>query len=99
MIRDGKEWKTVSWDSALTHVAEKMQAVLKEFGHIRLAQWSSQHICGRRFICQKLLHAIGCSNMDYRHHQIDTDYLDNRTDDTECNYLDFAEIDQAIGYS
>ena len=94
MIRDGKTWRTVSWDAALTLVAEKMQAVLKAYGPEQIGALISPNATVEEgFICQKLCHALGCSNMDYRHHQIDTDYVDHDSEHHPLGYLDFAEVD------
>ncbi len=96
MVRDGKNWKVVSWDVALTLVAEKIQSVLKMFGPEQIGALVSPNTSVEEgFICQKLLHMLGCSNMDYRHHQVDTDYLDNTADDRKGDFLDFSMMEQS----
>lgn len=94
MIKDGKNWKSVEWDVALALVAEKIQSALKDYGPEQIgALISPNTTIEEAFLCQKLLHALGCYNMDYRHHQVDTDYMDNVADDHLCRFLDFSELE------
>ena len=96
MLRDGKEWKSVTWDAALTFVAEKIQSVLKEFGPEQIgALISPNATIEEGYICQKLLHTLGCNNMDYRHHQIDTDYIDSSVDVSVNHFMNFSELEQS----
>ena len=96
MIRDGKTWRVVDWETALTQVAEKIQMVLKDHGPEQIgALLSPNSTIEEGFICQKLLHALGCRNMDYRHHQKDTDYIDSVVHPLPVTFLDFDVLSKS----
>ncbi|MEC8881780.1 MAG: NADH-quinone oxidoreductase subunit NuoG [Pseudomonadota bacterium] len=96
MIKDGKEWKKVSWDVALSLASERIQSVLKEFGPEQMgALISSNATVEEGFMCQKLMHSLGCFNMDFRHHQRDTDYINNAEKAYQSSFLDFSVLEDS----
>ena len=96
MIRDGKSWREVDWETALTLVSEKIQSVIKDYGPEQIgALISPSSTLEEGFIGQKLLHALGCRNMDYRLHQKDTDYMDSAVNTLPQEFLSFEELDNS----
>jgi thiosulfate reductase/polysulfide reductase chain A len=63
LIRTGErgkeEFKAVTWDEALTHVAEKMKKIAAEHGPESIALW--KHGTGARFF-EHVMRAYGCIN-------------------------------------
>lgn len=96
MIRDGKQWKQVSWDVALSLASERIQSVLKEFGPQQMGALLSPNVTVEEgFICQKLMNACGCVHVDFRQHQKNTDYIHNTEIAFKSTFLDFDVIEQS----
>jgi NADH-quinone oxidoreductase subunit G len=96
MIRDGKSWRVVDWETALTLVSEKIQSVIKDHGPEQIgALISPSTSLEEGFIGQKLLHTLGCRNMDYRLHQRDTDYMDSAVHTLPQEFLSFEQLDNS----
>lgn len=96
MIRDGKSWRVVDWETALTLVSERIQTVIKDHGPEQIgALISPSTSLEEGFIGQKLLHALGCRNMDYRLHQRDTDYMDSAVHTLPQELLSFEQLDNS----
>lgn len=94
MIRDGKQWRKVGWDVALALASEKIQQTIKAYGPESMGALVSPNITiEEAFLCQKLLHSLDCFHMDYRHHQIDTVYMDNAEDDAVLTHFTLTDLD------
>jgi NADH-quinone oxidoreductase subunit G len=93
MIRDGKQWKEVGWDVALSLVAEKIKQTVKTHGPESIGALVSPSVTlEEAFLCQKMLHGLDCFNMDYRQHQVDTLYMDNAEDDAVLTHFSMDDL-------
>ncbi|MFZ2651800.1 MAG: NADH-quinone oxidoreductase subunit NuoG [Burkholderiaceae bacterium] len=67
MIKQGGEWKTVSWTAALEYVARSLTQILLDQGAQSLgALGSATSTVEELHLLTKLMHALGSHNVDYR---------------------------------
>lgn len=67
MIKNGGEWKTVDWQTALEYVARGVSDVKREHGAQAVGALVSPHSTVEElFLAQKLVRALGSENIDYR---------------------------------
>ena len=66
MIRDGDEWKPVSWDHAITFVADKLQSIIDKFGPDAVGVLGSARATNEEnYVAQKFARiVIGTNNVD-----------------------------------
>lgn len=66
MIRDGEQWRTVSWESAIQYVAERLQEVLKTSGADRIGMLGSARATNEEnYLTQKFARLVlGTNNVD-----------------------------------
>lgn len=67
MVKNGGEWKTVDWQTALEYVARGVSDVKREHGAKAVGALVSPHSTVEElFLAQKLVRALGSENIDYR---------------------------------
>ncbi|HVZ42924.1 MAG TPA: NADH-quinone oxidoreductase subunit NuoG [Ramlibacter sp.] len=67
MIRQGGEWRTVDWQTALEYVANGLKQVKQQHGAAGIGALVSPHSTVEElFLAGKLLRALGSENIDYR---------------------------------
>jgi len=72
MIRDGDQWREVSWQSALSFTADALKQVLETAGPERLGALASPRATLEElYLLQKLIRALGSGNIDHRLRQVD----------------------------
>lgn len=66
MIRDGQEWKSVSWDRAIKFVAERLQSIIDKFGPDAVGVLGSARATNEEnYVTQKFARVvIGSNNVD-----------------------------------
>ena len=62
LIRDGKIWKRVSWNEALTYVSDKLREIKNKYGAKALAVNIGQAVGYRIFYWQRFCNAFGTPN-------------------------------------
>jgi NADH-quinone oxidoreductase subunit G len=72
MIKQGDEWKSVDWETALDYATEGLQRVLQNSGANQLGALAAPISTTEEFyLLQKLLRAMGSNNIDHRLLQMD----------------------------
>jgi NADH-quinone oxidoreductase subunit G len=72
MIRQGKDWKEVSWQEALEVVAAGLKRVRDSHGSTAIGALATPHqTVEELYLLQKLMRGIGSSNVDFRLRQSD----------------------------
>ena len=67
MLKQGGEWKTVDWQTALEYVAHGLKNIQAEHGAKSIGALASPHSTVEElFLAQKLVRALGSENVDYR---------------------------------
>ncbi|RYF19099.1 MAG: NADH-quinone oxidoreductase subunit G [Comamonadaceae bacterium] len=67
MLKQGGEWKTVDWQTALEYVARGLSDIKREHGAAAIGALVSPHSTVEElFLAQKLVRALGSQNIDYR---------------------------------
>ena len=67
MIKQGGEWKTVDWQTALEYVAHGLKNIKGDFGAKAIGALASPHSTVEElYLAQKLVRALGSENIDYR---------------------------------
>ena len=67
MIKQGGEWKTVDWQTALEYVANGLETIRADHGANTIGALVSPHSTVEElFLTQKLVRALGSENIDYR---------------------------------
>lgn len=67
MVKQGGEWKTVDWQTALEYVARGIGDVKRDHGAQSVGALVSPHSTVEElFLAQKLVRALGSENIDYR---------------------------------
>ncbi len=68
MLRDGDDWKIVSWDEALDAVAASLKGVAGEDTGILVQPATS---CEEGLLLKRLADGLGCANLDHRLRALD----------------------------
>ncbi len=72
MIRQGDEWKTVDWHTALNYAVDGFKAVMDKYDARHLgALVSPSSTVEEMYLLQKLMRALGCDNIEHRLRQQD----------------------------
>lgn len=72
LIKISGQWQEVSWHTALTKVASGLMQIVTETGGDQLGALSTANATLEEFyLCQKLMRALGSSNVDHRLRQSD----------------------------
>jgi NADH-quinone oxidoreductase subunit G len=72
MIKEGGEWKTVDWATALTRVADGLRRIVAGHGGAQLGTLVSPHSTLEEMaLAAKLARALGSDNIDFRLRQTD----------------------------
>ncbi len=72
MIKEGGEWKTVDWTTALEFVAQRLRDVLAKHGGTALGTLVSPHATLEEMaLVARLTRALGSDNIDFRLRQTD----------------------------
>src|SRR3954471_8286553 len=67
MLKQGGEWKTVDWQTALEYVANGLKNIKADHGAKSIGALVSPHSTVEElFLAQKLVRALGSENVDYR---------------------------------
>jgi NADH-quinone oxidoreductase subunit G len=67
MIKQGGQWQTVDWNTALDYVVDGLQRVIAEFGVQGVGALASDHSTVEELhLLQKLVRGLGSDNIDYR---------------------------------
>lgn len=67
MIKQGGQWKSVNWQSALEYVANGLKQIRSEFGSTSLGALVSPHATLEELhLSAQLMKGLGSSNIDYR---------------------------------
>ena len=67
MIKQGGQWLTVDWNTALNYVADGLKRIQSEFGASAIgALASAQSTTEELFLLGKLVRALGSGNIDHR---------------------------------
>src|ERR1700741_673553 len=67
MLKQGGEWKTVDWQTALEYVANGLKQVRQQHGAASIGALVSPHSTVEElFLAGKLVRALGSENIDYR---------------------------------
>ncbi|CBJ50734.1 NADH-quinone oxidoreductase subunit NuoG [Ralstonia solanacearum] len=72
MLKQGGQWQTVDWTTALEYVANGLNAVKRDHGAEQIGALASPHsTLEELFLLQKLARGIGSDNVDFRLRQSD----------------------------
>ncbi len=72
MIKQGGEWQTVDWNTALGYVADGLKRVKAEFGTEGIGALGSPHATVEELhLLAKLMRGLGSQNVDHRTRQAD----------------------------
>ena len=71
LLRVNGELREVDWETAVNAAVEKLSAAANSDGNQIAALVSPQTTLEEQFLVQKLLRALGCSNIDHRLSQVD----------------------------
>ncbi len=67
MIKQGGQWQTVDWNTALDYVAKGLQRIQSEFGAQSIGAIGSAHsTCEELHLLTKLMRSLGSDNIDFR---------------------------------
>jgi NADH-quinone oxidoreductase subunit G len=67
MLKQGGEWKTVDWQTALEYVAHGLKDITAEHGAKSVGVLASPHSTVEElFLAGRLVRGLGCENIDYR---------------------------------
>ena len=67
MLKQGGEWKTVDWQTALEYVANGLKQIKSEYGANSIGTLASPHSTLEELhLAAKLMRAMGSENIDYR---------------------------------
>ena len=67
MLKQGGEWKTVDWQTALEYVANGLKQVKSEYGAATIGMLASPHSTLEELhLGASLMRSFGCENIDYR---------------------------------
>ena len=67
-VRDGGEWRTVTWTEALSRAAEMLKsAAPQDLGVLLSPRASTEEL----YLAQKLARGLGCNNVDHRLREVD----------------------------
>jgi len=93
MVREGSEWKTVSWEAALEKAAKGLKAAGADLATIA----SSSATVEELYLLSQLTRALGSANIDHRLRQ--ADFRDQSADPAAPGLggLAIADIDQLDG--
>jgi len=93
-IRVNGEWKTTSWEKALAFAATGLREIIAHEGAEKLAALASPSSTLEEFyLLQKIIRALGSSNIDHRLRQIDTRDQENAGLFPQLN-ITFDELEQ-----
>ena len=67
MVREGKDWKQVDWETALKRVADGLRAKASNLGVLASASATTEEL----YLLGKIARALGTSNIDHRLRQRD----------------------------
>ncbi len=77
-VKENGQWREVDWQTAFTHIADRLAPILKHGGAEQLAGLiSPSATLEEQYLLQRLLRSMGCHNIDHRLHQ--TDFSDQAT--------------------
>jgi len=72
MIKQGEQWKTVDWETALEYASEGLQRVKSSSGAEGIGSLASPSSTTEElYLLQKLMRGLGSQNIDHRLQQID----------------------------
>nr|VFJ56687.1 MAG: NADH dehydrogenase subunit G [Candidatus Kentron sp. FW] len=72
MVKRNGQWQSVSWETALSVVIEKLQRIVREDGPENIGALASPGATLEEFyLIQKVLRGLGCHNIDHRLHAQD----------------------------
>ncbi len=72
MIKQGDDWKTVDWPTALNYAADGLKAVINKYDAMHLgALVSPSSTLEEMYLLQKLMRGLGCDNIEHRLRQQD----------------------------
>ena len=72
MIKQGDEWKTVDWETALEYACEGLQRVIQTSGANQIGALASPvSTTEELYLLQKLMRGMGSNNIDHRLQQTD----------------------------
>ncbi len=72
MIKQGGQWQTVDWNTALDYVAKGLQSVKAQFGAQSIGALGSAHsTCEELHLLTKLMRGLGSDNIDFRSRHTD----------------------------
>jgi NADH-quinone oxidoreductase subunit G len=72
MIKQGGEWKTVEWQTALEYVAHGLKNIKHEHGADNIAALATPHSTVEELVLlKKIIEGVGSSNIDFRLRQTD----------------------------
>jgi len=78
MIKQGNDWKTVDWETALEYATEGLQRVIQTSGASQIGALASPiSTTEELFLLQKLVRGLGSNNIDHRLQQTDFEGQDN----------------------
>lgn len=67
MVKQGGEWKTVDWTTALEYVANGLKSIKSEFGAQAIGALGAPHATVEELhLLQKLVRGLGSDNVDHR---------------------------------
>ncbi len=67
MIKQGGQWQTVDWNTALNYVADGLKRVVAEFGTTEVGALASPHATLEELhLLSKLVRGLGSQNIDHR---------------------------------
>ncbi len=67
MIKQGGQWQTVDWNTALNYVADGLKRVIAEFGTAEVGALASPHATLEELhLLTKLVRGLGSQNIDHR---------------------------------
>ena len=67
MLKQGGEWKTVDWQTALEYVANGLKQIKTDHGADSIGTLASPHsTLEELYLAASLMRGIGCDNIDYR---------------------------------
>ena len=99
MIKQGKEWREVDWETALAYAVDGLQRVKKVDGAEKIgALVSPSSTTEEMYLLQKLMRGYGSANIDHRLRQ--TDFSDEATKalfpELGCSVADLEMMDAAL---
>lgn len=72
MVKQGGEWKTVDWQTALEFAANGLKGIVRDHGPAAIGGLASPHATLEELhLLQKLVRGLGSDNVDFRLRQVD----------------------------